>query len=178
MSCSNGFIVDDYLKARAIASIEEPKISIKRKTVSASGEGSNQKELYRILKAWRDAKAEELNWQVYKVIQLKTMNEICHKLPSTPQALSLIKGMGKVKMKLFSDELIDIINDYKGEYNISAADEEEPMIPIKIPKKDTKKVTFELWKSEKKMKKIDGSKRIEEVQSMIWENLTRRFHVL
>ncbi len=152
-ACKNGFVVDDYLKSRALASIEEPKKSAKIKTVATySPEGNHQKELYRILKAWRDAKADELDWQVYRVIQLKTMNEICLKLPSTPVGLKQIKGMGKVKMEMFSDELLDIINDYKGEHNITT--EEEPVIPIKIPKKDTKKVTLELWKSGKNIDDI------------------------
>lgn len=154
IACNNGFVVDDYLKSRALASIEDPKKLTKRKITTFSGDGNDQKELYRILKAWRDAKADELGWQVYRVIQLKTMNEICIKLPSTPYGLKQIKGMGKVKMKLFSDELIDIINDYKGEYNISTPDEEEPIIPVKIPKIDTKKATFELWKSGKKIEEI------------------------
>ena len=151
----DGFVVDDYLKSRALATIEEPKKLAKRKTAATSSpEGNDQKELYRILKAWRDAKADELDWQVYRVIQLKTMNEICNKLPSTPVGLKQIKGMGKVKMEMFSDELLDIINDYRDENNITNAEEEEPVIPIKTPKKDTKKATFELWKSGKKIEEI------------------------
>ncbi|MBC8320615.1 MAG: helix-turn-helix domain-containing protein [Bacteroidetes bacterium] len=155
-ACVNGFVVDDYLKARAHASIEEPKKPAKRKITAYSNAGNdyNDKELYRILKAWRDAKADELGWQVYRVIQLKTMNEICSKLPSTPYALKQINGMGKVKMSMFSDELLDIIIDYRDEHNITATYEEEPIIPVKIPKKDTKKITFELWKSGKKIKEI------------------------
>ena len=155
IACKNGFAVDDYLKSRALASIEEPKKLAKRKTAVTSSPGDNdQKELYRILKAWRDAKADELNWQVYRVIQLKTMNEICNKLPSTPNALKLIKGMGKVKMEMFSDDLLDIINDYRDEQNITIKDEKEPVIPVKIPKIDTKRISFELWKSGKKIKEI------------------------
>lgn len=154
LACNNGFVVDDYLKARALASIEEPKKPAKRRITVFSAKDQDQKELYRILKAWRDAKADELDWEVYRVIQLKTMNEICSKLPSTPVGLMQIKGMGKVKMEMFSDELLDIINDYRDEYGITTEDYEDPVIPIKIPKKDTKKVTFELWKSGKKVEEI------------------------
>ncbi len=152
-TCNNGFIVLDYLKSRALASIEDSKKPTKRKITSSSSDGNNQQELYRILKAWRDAKADELDWQVYRVIQLKTMNEICNKLPSTPIALGTIKGMGKVKMKMFSDELLDIINDYRDEYKLTE-EEVAPVIPINPKKVDTKKATFELWKSGKKIKEI------------------------
>jgi len=156
-ACTNGFVADDYLKIRALASIEDPKTLIKiKKTKSTSSDG-NSNELYRILKAWRDARAEELDWEVYRVIELKAMNEICNKLPSTPQALSAIKGIGKVKMEMFSDELLDIINDYREENNIENTTPEEPEIPIKIPKKkkiNTKKVSFDLLQSGKTIEEI------------------------
>ncbi len=155
ITCASGFIVDDYLKARALASIEEPKTRAKKKQqISTSDSSDENRELYRILKAWRDARADELDWQVYRVIQLKTMNEICSKLPSTPSALGLIKGMGKVKMSMFSDELLDIINDYRDEHDITTTYEEEPVIPIKIPKVDTKKASYDLWKSGKTIDEI------------------------
>jgi uncharacterized protein YpbB len=86
------------------------------------------------------------------------MNEICDKLPSTPQALSKIKGIGKVKMEMFSDELLDIIIDYREENNIEDEIPEEPEIPIKVAKKknkvDTKKASFDLFKSGKTVAEI------------------------
>lgn len=153
-SCINGFNVDDYQKARALASIDEPSARIKTQQSKPTTDSDETQELYGILKAWRDFRAEDLDWEVYKVIQLKSMNEICLKLPSTPQALGRINGMGKVKMEMFGDELLDIINDYRDENGITAIYEEDPAIPIKIPKTDTKKVTFDLWKSGKTIKEI------------------------
>ncbi|MFK5855362.1 MAG: AAA family ATPase [Bacteroidota bacterium] len=156
-ACNNGFLVDNYLKTRALASIEEAKAPVKIKSSKVASSANDSKELYRVLKAWRDARAEELDWEVYRVIQLKTMNEICDKLPSTPQSLSAINGMGKVKMEMFSDELLDIINDYRDENNITDTAPIEPEIPIKIPKKkkiDTKKVSLDLLISGRTIKEI------------------------
>ncbi len=153
-ACTSGFLVDNYLKARALASIEEPKKNPKKKISESIDTGKNHQELYRILKAWRDAKADELNWQVYRVITLRTMNEICDKLPSSPEALKQIKGMGKVKMQVFSDELLDIINDYRGEYKVTSTFEAESSPPPKSPKIDTKKISFDLWKSGKSVEEI------------------------
>jgi hypothetical protein len=157
-ACIDGFVVDAFLKTRALASIEDPKATIKVKKSKSAGSAKDSNELYRILKAWRDARAEELDWEVYRVIELKAMNEICDKLPSTPQALSKIKGIGKVKMEMFSDELLDIIIDYREENNIEDEIPEEPEIPIKVAKKknkvDTKKASFDLFKSGKTVAEI------------------------
>lgn len=155
-ACYDGFLVDKYLKTRAHASIEEPKAAVKIKPTKSASSANDSKELYRVLKAWRDARAEELDWEVYRVIELKAMNEICKKLPSTPQTLSKIKGIGKVKMEMFSDELLDIINDYREENDIEDTSPEEPEIPIKIPKKkiDTKKMSFDLLQSGKTVAEI------------------------
>ena len=157
-ACVDGFVVDAFLKTRALASIEDPKVSIKIKKSKSASSAKDSNELYRILKAWRDSRAEELDWEVYRVIELKAMNEICDKLPSTPQALSKIKGIGKVKMEMFSDELLDIINDYREENNIEDTSPNEPEIPVKIPKKknkiDTKKASFDLFQSGSTVKEI------------------------
>jgi len=56
------------------------------------------------------------------------------KLPSTPNALKLIKGMGKVKMEMFSDDLLDIINDYRDEQNITIKDEKSRLFLLKFQK--------------------------------------------
>ena len=157
-ACINGFVVDEYLKARALASIEDKKQRLKNKKIKSTSGNHSSNELYEILKAWRDARAEELDWQVYRVIELKAINEICKKLPSTPNQLSLISGIGKVKMKMFSDELLDIINDYREENNITTQSSPEPEIILettkKNPKIDTKKVSYDLFKSGKSINEI------------------------
>lgn len=144
-SCSEGFNTEEYLKAKAHASIIISKTKKKPKSPANQATGDENPELYRILKAWRDAKSKEFNLQVYRVIQLKTMREICKDLPSAPEALGKIIGMGKKKIELYSDELLDIINDYRGEYNITTTSEALPEAQIKKPKKDTKEISFELF---------------------------------
>jgi tRNA uridine 5-carbamoylmethylation protein Kti12 len=144
-ACFEGFQMEEFLKARAMASIIESKATKKQNTSQPEATGDEQPELYRILKAWRDSKAKELDWQVYRVIQLKTMREICSRLPAFPKALAGIPGMGEKKMQLFSNELLDIISDYVGEYNIKVPTEEEPELIPKKPKKNTKVISHEMW---------------------------------
>lgn len=157
-ACTQGFITEDYLKARALASLHETAVSKKKKAVRAEASGDENPELYRIIKSWRDSRAEELDWEVYRVIQLKTMREICRDLPSDPDSLSSIIGMGKKKMEMFSDELLDIINDYKGEYNVSSPIKETIERPKKKPKEDTKEISYKLFKEGQRIEEIAESR--------------------
>ena len=156
LACTKGFVVDDYLKARAHSTIEDAKkSSVKTKSTGKSGSKS---ELLDTLKAWRDARAEELNWEVYRVIQLKTIHQLCKHLPHNPSALSAIDGMGRVKMKMFSDELLDIINDYREENNILKEDTAKlklhPEKKKKEPKVNSKELSFNLFNSGKTVAEI------------------------
>ncbi len=161
----SGFNLENYLKSKALASISESK-SVKKKTFSRPATGEENPELYRILKAWRDAKAEELDWQVYRVIQLKTMREICKDLPSNPQLLSKITGVGKMKIELFSDEILDIINEYIDEYNIKKPEEVEE---TKENKKNTKKVSYDLFNEGMSIKDIANKRGL--VESTVEQHL-------
>ncbi len=143
----NGFNVESYLVAKAHASMDDTVTLSKKKPQKIEATGDENPELYRILKAWRDAKAAELEWQVYRVIQLKTMREICKDLPTNPIELNRIIGMGKKKVELFSDELLDIINDFRGEYGISDTKNIEVEEISAMPKKNTREISLEMWKS-------------------------------
>ncbi|MCD4773207.1 MAG: AAA family ATPase, partial [Bacteroidales bacterium] len=90
-ACQKGFIMKNYLKARAIASLEENALKPSRKKSSETvGTDITRPNFYKILKDWRDAKADELDWDVYMVLQLKTMRELSAKLPVTKQGLKAI----------------------------------------------------------------------------------------
>ena len=153
-ACLDGFHIDSYLKAKAHASIIDTISSSKRKAPKVDATGDENPELYRILKAWRDAKAEELDWQVYRVIQLKTMREICKDLPQTPPELSRIIGMGKKKMELFSNELLEIVMDYRGEFKIPDIPKKMVEAKVKKPKINTKEVSLNSWKELKNIEEV------------------------
>jgi len=98
-ACENGFVVKDYIAAKALAAIEEaPSGKPKRKAKEPVDETIAHPELYQRLKHWRDAKVEELNIPYYMVLPLKTMRELSNKLPVTLPALKAIKGFGKKKI--------------------------------------------------------------------------------
>ena len=155
LACKNGFIVKNYLETRAKASIDDNaiKISEKKPSEPISKDVINA-ELYQRLKDWRNAKAEELDKDVYMILQIKTMRELSAKLPVTNQSLKKIKGLGKKKLQLFGRDLLKIIISYCKEKNIEINTFEEPEIISDIPKKSSKEISFELWKAGKTIEDI------------------------
>jgi len=151
-ACENGFTVQDYLKAKAKASIEEPaRKRSRKKAAEPVDETIKHPELYQRLKHWRNAKVDELNLPYYGVLPLKTIRELSNKLPVTLPALKAIKGMGKKKLAMFGGELIEIITDYCDEIDFQPEPYYEPEI---TPKKPTKQISFELWKEGKPIDEI------------------------
>lgn len=154
-ACKNGFVVKDYLKIKAKASIDDSSLkSSRKKSQKPISTDIVNPELYQRLKDWRDSKAEELDKDVYLVLQLKTMRELSATLPVTNYSLSKIKGLGKKKLELFGSALIEMIISYCKEKNIEIDTFEEPEIEIDIPKKNTKDISFDLWKQRKTIKEI------------------------
>ena len=154
-ACHENFNVQNYLKAKAMASLEEStfKPSRKKTTETVSTNIANP-ELYKQIKGWRDEKMKELDWKAYMILPLKTIRELSDSLPVTNQALKKIKGLGKKKLLLFGAELIEIIMSYCDENNIEYDTSEKPELDIKVPKKNTKQISFELWKTGKTIKDI------------------------
>ncbi len=154
-SVKDGFILTDYLNKKALTLlVAEAKQKTSKRKNKTNISGNENPELYRILKAWRDEKSKEMNTEVYRVIQLKTMQEICHFLPSTPDELALMSGMGKKKMEAFSDEILEIIIDYRGEYNVSGEHIEVPEKKKKQDKKNTKQISLEMYQEGMNVKQI------------------------
>ena len=154
-ACRKGFVVKDFIEAKAKAAIEEPAIKKPKKRASAIiSTNVEHPELYERIKHWRNAKADELKWNHYMVIPLKAMREISNKLPLTLPALKTIKGIGKKKIELFGSELLAIISDYCDEMDF----EPEPIfIPEEKPKKPktpTRQISFEMWQEGKTIEQI------------------------
>jgi len=151
-ACENGFVVQDYISAKAKAAIEEPAPKKKKKKAKeVVDETISHPELYQRLKHWRDAKVEELKLPYYMVLPLKTMRELSNKLPVTLPALKAIKGFGKKKIAMYGGEIIEIITDYCDEIDFQPEPYYEPEIK---PKKPTKQISFEMWQQGKTVDEI------------------------
>jgi len=158
-ACREGFIVKDYLKARARAALEEApkKSSAKKKKLLVSKEIANA-ELYQLLKEWRNVKAGESGLPHYMILSLKTMRALSSYVPSNMDELNRIHGFGKKKMDQYGEELLELINEYHGDHDLNITPLPEVVKKKKKPKINTKEVSLELWLNYKDIAKVAGER--------------------
>ncbi len=111
-ACFDGFALKEYLSCRAKAAIEDVSLKSTAKKSGFTGTKIINQDLYDLLKDWRNAKAEELDWSVFMVLQLKSIHEIADTLPPSMKELQSVRGLGKKKLQLFGEELLEIVNEY------------------------------------------------------------------
>jgi ATP-dependent DNA helicase RecQ len=61
------------------------------------------------LRAWRDAKRQELNLPAYMVLANGVLDDLARTRPQTPDDLCAVKGMGPRKVEQFGAELLEIL---------------------------------------------------------------------
>ncbi len=139
-----GFQVQDYLKIRANAvlqNVEKPK---KEKITS-----SRDPVLALSLRELRDEIAKTDGIPHFQIFTQKTLYEICDVLPKTAQQLLKVDGMGKIRVQKYGGKILDVVNDYCKKQGIKQQEEK--------PKKDktpTREITFKLFKEGLSVKDI------------------------
>lgn len=151
--CSEKFSTSEYLRTKANTDIDSTPQKSRESDTGRIASGIPHPELYKELKAWRDEKATDWGVPVYMILAQKSILEILSNLPSESTALEQIKGIGKLKMKKYGHEILEIINAYCKEYGIERA---ALAIPLKEKKEkpETKKISLDLFKSGKSVKEI------------------------
>ncbi len=155
-ACTKGFVMKDYLAARAKAAITsvETKKS-KKSTSTAIATESERPEVYQKLKNWRNHKADEINVAVYMVLPVKTMIELSNVMPTSLSQLKKVKGFGKKKIAQFGEEILNLLLEDLPEDKLPEIqqqdDEPEEEKPVKIPSHE---ITFKLWESGMKADEI------------------------
>jgi hypothetical protein len=159
---------------RTIANTEiDFKPAFNRRTVRHKQGGAeiSNKDLYADLNAWRQSVAEDSNWPVYVVLPTKTLQELVLKMPSNIKQLAKIKGFGKVKIQQFGEDVLEIIDSYCERAGIDRDTTEiVELKPKKEPKKDTKLISYELYRQGKTIKEIASERGF--VESTIFGHLT------
>ncbi|MCR4965981.1 MAG: helix-turn-helix domain-containing protein [Bacteroidales bacterium] len=109
---------------------------------------SSRKDLYGILRAWRDETAEEADVELYAVIPNKTLKAIAEAKPLTKTELRKVEGMGPKRMSAFGEELLAIVRKYVGSDTVYDDSEPEPAPkPVKKRGGDTFKITQDMYES-------------------------------
>ena len=115
-------------------------------------------ELYNLLKRKRDDLCDSMNLPVYMVCSSSSIEQMTSALPTSLHALGNISGFGKVKLKQFGKQFVDIISAYCEERGVESDQELLPQKKVKKPKADlkpdTKSVSFHLYQSGKKVSEI------------------------
>ncbi len=117
--CEEGFSLTKYqqMKANIIAleSLDSQSRQSKKEPVQSKAEvptDMSHEELYKILATWRLEEAKETNVKAYQIVNNRTLMHIQGELPTTEKELEQLHGMGKVKMRRYSDQIIEIVKEY------------------------------------------------------------------
>jgi PIF1-like helicase/Helix-turn-helix domain/HRDC domain len=147
------FNAHEFLKLRANAEIDF-QMQQALPTANASNikvpKGIRHPELYRQLVAWRDYVAEQMSAESYMILPYAAIQELAHQMPTTLPALKKIKGIGAAKSGQFGKQILEIVVKYALNNQIDST-----QLTIVEPfKKDTKTVSFDLFKSGKTIEEI------------------------
>lgn len=156
-SAKENFSALEYLKVKTNAELDfiQPKrkaSTISKPQTNIVPEDSPHPELYKLLIAWRDKRAKELEKISYQVIALRSILELTKVLPTNARGLVSINGIGKVKVSQFGAEIVDIIEAYCKENSLKT-----DLLTVASPKPkkpDTKYVSYDLYKSGKTIQEI------------------------
>ncbi len=158
--CADGFSTAQYLRAISTAEIttvgkKEPARPVKT-AVTYSEADIDHPELLETLRAWRADKAADEGVPHFQILHQKTLIQIVVNLPVSLTALMKIKGIGKKLAARYGEELTAIVADYRQKNDIvavilpevteaSVAPQESAEKQAKTPKKDTQKISLDLF---------------------------------
>ncbi len=156
--CKSGFDVKKLLaaQAKALVDFQEPATKKRKAKEVLDPDHIPHPQLYSLLRSWRYEKAAETGVPVYMVFSQNALVEMVNYLPTDSFSLKLINGMGAKKIEQFGADIIQMIQHYcdengieKGEIPLKSAPRKE-----KKTKPETKKVSFDLFKSGKTIEEI------------------------
>ena len=151
--CTNGFSTVLYLQSKSNAEIDY--VSAKNTDPGQSKVAKNIPHpiLYAAIRTWRNDLAEEKNVPAYLILAQKSLLELVKLLPSSLPQLETVKGIGKIKVKQYGTEILELINNYCDDHGVEHQPVEIDLGETRV-KPDTKKVSFDLFKEGKTISEI------------------------
>lgn len=137
---SDQFSTENYLKIRANAILEVSEVKVIKRAVATS---TSHEELFEDLRLFRLSISNSDNVPPFQIFTQKSLFEMCELLPATPKQLKKIHGMGKVRVEKYGEEILEIINDYITQNNLSPMKEN---VVIEVEKKNTKETSLDFFK--------------------------------
>ena len=116
---AHGFSVTSYLKDKAVGMLnaEQPAKRERKSKATEKIEVDRNSDikhpkLFRNLRTWRAARAEELGRPVYGVLTQKALIGIVNELPTSGKELLRMPGFGKKSLEMFGKEILAIVQEY------------------------------------------------------------------
>lgn len=78
--------------------------------------------LYQAIALYRKGVASKSNQPIYRVFSNNAIKELCKHLPKTEDQLLMINGFGPIKVKMYGDEVLELIKDYCEDNMVPAKD--------------------------------------------------------
>tara|TARA_B110000037_G_C17123802_1_gene507071 strand:- start:1676 stop:4108 length:2433 start_codon:yes stop_codon:yes gene_type:complete len=159
--CLNGiegnFTTSAYLQLRAEAVLQDIKTEKPKGIYNTTTE---HPELLNFLVAYRNLQANTLGIERPQIFIQRSLYEMCETLPCTLFQLKMIKGMGKVKVEKYGEEIIQIIINYCQNNNITLTQDTDK--PKKVSKGVSQLVSLELFKDGKSIQEIAKERELAE----------------
>lgn len=147
-SLSSKFSSEEFLKIRAKAVVDKPEKKKKKKVAVTS---TKHQKLFDELQLFRTSISNSEDIPPFQIFTQKTLFELCEMLPMDKIQLKKVNGMGKIRVNKYGDEILEIINNYAKENNLKSQIE---FIEIEKDKRNTKDITFDLYKEGLNTKEI------------------------
>ena len=144
------FSIENYLDIRAKAILNKPKKEDKIIIMSDIGEHID---LFEALKNLRSELAYAEDVPHFQIFTQETLYALCKELPVTQKQLKKIPGIGKIRLKKYGEQIIEIIKSYCIANDIPLKED----IPDQTkPKSNTKEISLNLFKTGKTIDEIAG----------------------
>ena len=114
-----GFHVQDFLRKRAILSMEETKATASKKRektekkIPFESSDIGNMELYQALVEWRRKKAADQGLPAYTVLQQKAIIGLSNLLPKNERELLRVKCIGKKTVEKYGKDIMEIVERYR-----------------------------------------------------------------
>jgi len=138
---SEGFTTKKYLKLRAEAVLQEVEPTKKQKEYKDTTE---HQELFEQLRELRMVLSHGENIPPFQVFTQHTLYELCEFFPVTEKQLLAINGMGKIRVKNYGEEILEVIKEYVTTHNLESREVSQKK--AKLEKGSSQKESFELFK--------------------------------
>jgi len=155
--CQTHFSTQDYIKIKTNADLDFASAKLKSSVATQMEKipaDVKHSELYSQLLQWRQAMANEEGSNPHDILYTRALVDLVKALPTDKKTLKKVKGIGPTKIRQYGKDLIQIIDGYCEEKGIQSN------LLASIPKKDTKKESFNLFIEGKSIDEIAEERKL------------------